>query len=125
VKLAEKSPPRTYPVGLAKQITIKDCGTLALEPDEQITLLTAKGGEYDVARKDWGFYATPSTNGRLSGFGLRAALVKNSQSRWYVMLVEKGHEASFERYLAEEENRVVAWLDDDATLAAIERATSG
>lgn len=122
MKLREKSPPRAYPVGRDKQITIKDCGTVALEADEQLTFLTEKGGEYDVARKDWGFYATPSTNARLSGFGLRTALVKNEQNRFYIMLVEKGHEASFEKYLEVEANRVVAWLDDDATLAKIERA---
>lgn len=122
MKIAEKSPPRTYAVGRAKQITIKDCGTVALEADEQLTFVTEKGAEYDVARKDWGFYATPSTNGRLASFGLRAALVKNQQGRFYVMLVENGHEASFEQYLADEANHVVAWLDDEPTLAKLERA---
>ncbi len=122
MKISEKSPPREYPVGREKQITIKDCGTVALAPDEQITFLTGKAAEYDVARKDWGFYATPSTNARLSGFGLRTALVKNEQGRFYVMIVEKGFEAEFEAYLTIEANRVIAWLDDDATLAKIERA---
>lgn len=123
MKIDEKKPPREYTVGRAHPFTIKDCGKIALDPDEQVTFVTGKGAEYDVARKDWGFYATPSTNGRLASFGLRAALVKNDQGRWYVMLVEKGHEPSFERYLADEANRVVVWLDDEAALAAIERTT--
>lgn len=122
MKIDAKSPPRSYVVGREKQITIQDCGAIALEPDEQVTFLTAKAGEYDVARKDWGFYATPSTNARLSGFGLRTALVKNEQGRFYIMIVEKGHESAFDAYLAIEANRVVAWLDDEATLAKIEAA---
>lgn len=124
MKLDEKSPPRAFTVGLADQITIKDCGTLHLEPDEQVTLVTASGAEYDVARKDWGFYATPSTNGRLAEQRLRAALVKNRVGRFYVMLVERGHEASFERYLREEDNHVIAWLDDSDDLRAIEQAVA-
>lgn len=123
VKVDEKRPPRAFTVGRAKPITIQDCGTLRLEADEQVTFLTSRGAEYDVARKAWGFYATPSTNGRLSTFGLRAALVKNEHGRFYVMIVERGCEAAFEQYLSDEANHVVAWLDDEKTLAAIENAT--
>lgn len=124
VKIDPNDPPREYTVGRARAITIRDCGRVALEPDEQVTFITAAGGQYDVARKDWGFYATPSTNGRLASFGLRAAVVRNDQGRFYVMIVERGKEDAFARYLADEANRVVAWLDDESTLAAIERACS-
>ena len=58
-----------------------DCGRIALAPDEQVTFTTEAGGEYDVTRKSWGFYATPSINGRLKTFGLRAALVRNVAGR--------------------------------------------
>lgn len=122
MKVSEKRPPRGYTVGRAKPITISDCGSIALEPDEQVTFMTSQGAEYDVARKSWGFYATPSTNGRLAQFGLRSALVKNDQGRFYVMLVEKGHEQAFEQYLVDEANHVVAWLDDEESLRRIEKA---
>lgn len=123
MKVVEKVPPRTYRVGRAKPIDIRDCGTVELEADEQLTFTTPSGGEYDVARKSWGFYATPSTNGRLVTFGFRSALVKNDEGRFYVMLVEKGHEAAFAQYLTDESNHVVAWLDDDGALAKIEEST--
>lgn len=120
MKIAIKDPPREYVVGKAKPIRIRDCGNIALDPDEQVTFTTPAGAEYDVARKSWGFYATPSTNGRLQQFRLRAALVKNAAGRFYVMLVEGGHELEFETYLRDEANHVVAWLDDEQTLSRIE-----
>ena len=78
MKFNEENPPREFKVGLDNQIVIKDCGTIHMKPDEQITFVTDDGKEYDVARKDWGFYATPSMNGRLKNFGFKTALVKNS-----------------------------------------------
>ncbi len=122
MRLDPTTPPRTFIVGLDRSITIRDCGRLRLEPDEQVTLTTPAGAEYDVARKAWGFYATPSTNGRLRHFGLRTALVLNRESRLYVMLVEADSEAAFARYCAEEELEVLAWLDDDDSVARLATA---
>ena len=109
-------PPRLFKVGLKKDITIKDFGTINLEPDEQVTFLTNEDAEYDVVRKSWGFYATPSTNKRLKNFGLRTALVKNKMNHYYIMIVEKGYEDDFNKYLDEESNEVVTWLDGDINL---------
>ncbi|HLN09267.1 MAG TPA: hypothetical protein VK281_09945, partial [Xanthobacteraceae bacterium] len=66
-----KVPPRVFTVGNSGPIEMRDCGMVALDADEQLTFVTERGAEYDVARKDWGFYATPSLNGRLMQFGLR------------------------------------------------------
>jgi hypothetical protein len=96
-----------------------DCGRVELEPDEQLTFTTPDGAEYDVARKSWGFYATPSLNGRLREFGLRGVLVRNRIGRYFVLLVERGHEDEFESYRALEELDVIAWLDSDEALARI------
>jgi len=104
------------------QFLAEDADRIALDPDEQVTFTTDRGGEYDVARKSWGFYATPSVNGRLAAFGLRAVLVKSPAERFYVMLVEAGHEAAFHDYLAVEGHTIVAWLDDTSSLQTIERA---
>src|SRR5438105_15753607 len=77
VKQAINDPPRAFQVGRTEKIWIRDCAHISLEPDEQVTFLTGEGAEYDVARKDWGFYATPSLNSRLARFGLRGVLVRN------------------------------------------------
>jgi hypothetical protein len=122
MKIDLRDPPRAYEVGRTVKLQMKDCGTVRLDPDEQLTFTTEAGAEYDLARKDWGFYATPSLNGRLEQFGLRAVLVKNMIGRFFVLLVEKGKEALFDRYVAVEELRVVAWLDTSENLAAVEAA---
>lgn len=113
MKLQRIDPPRTFVCGVHGDVSIRDCARIELEPDEQVTFLTDAGAEYDVARKSWGFYATPSLNARLVGFGLRGALVENWLGRRFVLLVERGHEGELETYLAREQNRVVEWLDVD------------
>jgi hypothetical protein len=119
VRFDVKDPPRRYQTGAGRDITISDCGALHLTPDEQVTFVTDSGGELDVARKSWGFYATPSLNSRLTSFGLHAALVRNRQRRYYVMLVERGREDDFAGYCAREALAVVTWLDTQADLDAI------
>lgn len=121
MRFEPKDPPRNFTVGADRSITMKDCGTLRLGADEQVTLVTETGAEYDVARKDWGFYATPSLNGRLEQFGLRGVLIRNRDTgRYFVLLVERGREAAFEAYLAAENLKIVHWLDSDAACRSLE-----
>jgi hypothetical protein len=120
MKFDEKRPPRVFQVGNAEKFPMRDCGTLRLDPDEQVTLVTDAGAEFDVARKDWGFYATPSLNGRLASFGLRAVLVKNPSGRYFVLLVEKGKRAEFDAYVTSEQLVIVCWMDSDESLRALE-----
>lgn len=113
-------PPREFVVGFGDPVRLKDCGDVDLAPDEQVTFRTETGGEYDVARKAWGFYATPSLNGRLERFGLRGVLVKNRHGQFFVLLVERGKEPLFQDYLDAEQLLVVAWLDGTAALESLE-----
>ena len=112
MKIDKKSPPRKYTCGLNNQITISDCGFAHLDSDEQLTFLTKDGKEYDLCRKEWGYYATPSVNGRLKNFGFKTALVKNSKGLLYVILVEKDKINYFQDYLQEENQSLVEWLDE-------------
>lgn len=121
MKFDEKKPPRTFRVGAQQQIDMRDYGNLRLEPNEQVTLTTESGGQFDVSRKDWGFYATPSLNGRLPSFGLRGVLIKNrATGRYFVFLVERAKDAEFEAYLRIENLAIVAWLDTDEALKKLE-----
>ena len=123
MKFTPKDPPRRFAVGNAVTFEMKDCGSLALEPDEQVTFTTPAGGEYDLARKDWGFYATPSLNGRLPQFGLRGVLIRNRLTgRYFVLLVERGRVDSFAAYCAQESLDTVAWLDTDEALDGLRAA---
>lgn len=111
MKVVPLDPPRRFLVGHpGQEIALHHCADVHLAPDEQVTLKTETGTEFDVVRKDWGYYATPSLNGRLASFGLRSALVMSGERR-YLLLVEKDRLADFEAYLKKQKMTVVAWLD--------------
>jgi len=125
MQLTVNDPPRTFEVGLGERLEMRDCAHIDLDANEQITLITDSGAEYDVARKSWGFYATPSLNSRLLRFQLRGVLVKNRLDHFFVMLVEQGHEPEFERYLSVEGLKVVCWLDSTEALQRLEAGVGG
>jgi len=134
MKFTPQDPPRTFSVGTPASpggiVRMKDCGRVDLRPDEQVTLTTPSGTEYDVARKSWGFYATPSLNSRLPRFGLRAVLVKcpeagNPVAKYFIYLVERGREAEFEQYNSIRGYGVVAWLDRSEALEELDRKVNG
>jgi hypothetical protein len=126
MKFDERKPPRRFTVGNTVKFEMSDCGSLHLTPDEQVTFVTEAGGEFDVARKDWGFYATPSLNGRLESFGLRAVLIRNRMTdRYFVLLVERGKEPAFSEYLAQEQCEIVSWLDSAESLGRLRAAMLG
>ena len=115
MKFEPTDPARVFQVGLERQISIADCGRIRLEPDEQVTFVTRNGKEHDFVAKSWGFYATPSINGRLIDQGFKTALVKNSVGRYYVMVVEADRVADFNAYIREERHEVIEWLDERGT----------
>lgn len=120
MQIKKIDPPRPFKVGRDGHITLFDCAHLHPQTDEQITLKTESGTEFDVLRKDWGYYATPSLNGRLPGFGLRAALIKSPDGKYYLWLVERGKEDVCMQYLKAENLKLVYWLDTTEQLEKLE-----
>jgi hypothetical protein len=123
VRIEHVDPPREFEVG-KRGGRMRHVADAWLGDDEIMTFKTDSGTEVDVARKSWGYYGSPSLNGRLRDFGLRAALAMGvpregeESPRMYLMFVEAGSEADFEEYVAAEEMRVVAWLDSDEAVRA-------
>lgn len=119
MKLHAKQPPRRFPVGIAN-LELTHVADISLEPDEMVTFVAEHGGEYDLTRKNWGYYATPSLGGRLRRYGLHAALMRNIDTRQcFVVLVQEGQEDAWRTYNAAERQEVVMWLDDFDALAAL------
>jgi hypothetical protein len=117
VELSRVEPPRVFGVGDVRLAHVADA---RLEPDELVTFKTAVT-ELDVVRKAWGYYAT-SSNRRLREHGLRLVLCAHDDGRISPLLVEASAEAEFERYVAEQPLRVLAWLDtEEAAADAIRR----
>lgn len=121
MRFERNDPPRLFEVGFDVKRTLSDCGRLELDPDEQVTLTTESGNEYDVTRKSFGFYATSSLNGRLQQFHLRAVLTRNHIGRYFLLLVEEGMEYDFSKYLDEEQMKVVCWMDTSEALDGLEQ----
>ena len=104
--------PRRFPVGVA-EIELSHVANIGLQPDEMVTFTSAGDREYDVTAKDWGYYATPSVGGRLRHFGMRAALMRNVDTRQsFVVLVFDDQIAAWREYMDAERQELVMWLDD-------------
>ncbi len=112
MKLELKDPPRIFDVGVDGGIKIKDMGDVHLAPNEQLTFVTDAGANFDFVRKNWGFYATPSINGRLVQEGFKTALVENEGGRIYVMVIEEIMMLHFEEYCRIEGQKILRWLNE-------------
>ena len=107
-----KKKDRKFFVGTKKNIQIKDCAEIYLRSNEQVTFIGKNKLEYDVTKKNWGFYSTPSINGRLKKFGLKCGLIKSKNNqRLFVTLVEKNKVLEFKKYLKNENLELLIWLD--------------
>ena len=122
MKFTPKNPPREF---IVSGVTLKDCARIELEPGELVTFVTESGAEYDLARKSWGFYATPSLNGRLQSFNLRGVLVKSHKNgKYFVLLVERGKEDDFHEYMERDQMVVVCWMDSDDVLRKLDESVN-
>jgi hypothetical protein len=100
--------PRLFSVN---DVELKDYGKIKLDKNEMISFVTKSGKEYDFTAKEWGFYVTPSINGRLKREGFKVALVKNKAGKIYVMAVEKEKRNLFKKYCTNEQEKILKWLD--------------
>ncbi|MDE0973587.1 MAG: hypothetical protein OSA11_00675 [Candidatus Nanopelagicales bacterium] len=119
MKVKVKSDPRIFPVGIA-HTQLSHVADIDLESDEMVTFVTDEKLEYDVCRKSWGYYATPSLGGRLRAFGWRAAVMRNKDTRHcFVVLVQEGREDEWMAYMLIERQELVLWIDDFETLSGM------
>ena len=113
MRLKKIDPPRVFKVGsFGSSINLSHVIDLNLDPDEQVTLIGDNGGEFDICRKSWGYYATPSINHRLKDFGYRTCIVESSGRR-YLHLVEQEKINEYLNYLKEQRMKILFWLDED------------
>lgn len=110
MKLNIKENPRVFFVGEKKEIEVKDYGSVYLDENEQVSFVTRSGGEYDVCKKSWGYYATPSIEHRLKDNGFLSALVKNEHGKIYLWVIEKEKLDLFEEYLIKNNHTIYQWL---------------
>jgi hypothetical protein len=113
MKIIKKTKSRKFKVGWDKKTILKDVGSLYLNNDENITFKNLNNKkEYDICKKEWGFYGTPTLNKRLKKFGYTAALVKNSVFKTFgILIVEDEKKKEFIKYLKIQKMTLVCWLN--------------
>ena len=59
MNITANDPPRAFTVGRDGTTRLLDCARIALEPDEQVTFTTPRGGEHDVRAQGTGGFTPP------------------------------------------------------------------
>ncbi|WP_075483173.1 hypothetical protein [Candidatus Pelagibacter communis] len=103
---------RKFKVGRKKNIILKDVGSIKLNDNENITFIDTNLREYDVCKKNWGYYATPSLNKRVKKYGYIAGLVYNKKFKtFFIHLVDTRKKKIFKSYLKKENMKLICWLN--------------
>lgn len=106
---------RKFLVGKKKEIELTDKGSIFLKNNENISIHFNKKINYDIAKKNWGFYPIPSLNKRLKKFSLKAAIVENINFKtFFILLVldNKKKIKDFKKYCLKEDLKFIAWLNN-------------
>ena len=60
MRVVKKKIPRKFLVSEKNNIILKDVGKVFLNNNENLSLIGNNNKTYEICRKDWGYYATPS-----------------------------------------------------------------
>ena len=93
------------------KIVIKDCGKIFLNNDELVTFSdkNKKKFNYDITKKNWGYYATPSINKRLKNNNFESFIVLNKFKDFFIMIVYKNKKKIFLDYLKKNRLKIIQW----------------
>ena len=108
MKIKKKN--RKFKTGIT-DIIITHVADLKLSNDELITIKVNKKTEYDITKKNWGFYSTPSINKRLLKFNFKTCIIKNKTSKnIFILIVDKNKIKKLNKYIKNENCIVIKWL---------------
>ena len=86
-------------------------GSIFLKNDDLVTFKDGKK-ELDIAKKNWGYYGTPTLNKRLKNFGYMAALTRHKVFDTYgILIVDIKKKKTFLKYLKKEDMQLICWLN--------------
>ena len=102
---------RKFKVGKKNDIILTDVGSIFLKNDDLVTFKDGKK-EFDIAKKIWGYYGTPTLNKRLKNFGYVGALTRHKVFDTYALLiVDIKKKKTFLKYLKKEDMQIICWLN--------------
>lgn len=102
---------RIFQPNKKEKLFLKHVANINLNNNEVITFVD-KGDEYDVVKKAWGYYATPSINKRLVNNNFLTFLVKNKKTNGlFIFLVKKNKVKLFKDYIKKQNIKIVLKLN--------------
>ena len=110
MKIKKKN--RKFKPSKNSNLILKDCGEIVLENNELVTFVSKKklNETYDVTKKNWGYYATPSINKRLLKNNFFAYIVQNRETKnFFIMIVNSTKSKSFLKYIKKENLVLIPW----------------
>ena len=110
MKVLKRKNPRKFLVSKKNNIFLKDVGKVYLNDNENLTIISKNNKNYDICKKNWGYYATPSINKRLKNEGFKTALVKTNK-KYFVLIVDESKMKLFKTYCKIEDYKIVKWLN--------------
>lgn len=91
-----------------KSKKIKNNLNISLNPDEQATFVI-ENSKFDVTKKDWGFYVSPSIQKRCINNRLKAAIIFQGKN-YYVVFVKKNKEKIFFSFVKKNKYNFLDWI---------------
>tara|TARA_B110000027_G_C15933800_1_gene218129 strand:+ start:177 stop:515 length:339 start_codon:yes stop_codon:yes gene_type:complete len=102
---------RIFQPNKKKRLFLNHVANINLKNNELVTFVD-NNHEYDVVKKAWGYYATPSINKRLVNNNFLTFLVKNRvTSDLFIFLVQKNKVKLFKDYIKKENIKIVLKLN--------------
>ena len=92
-------------------VSITEKAKIYMKHNEQITLIDINKNQYDIVKKSWGYYSTPSINKRLKNNNHEACIVKNIEKKTiFLFSVNIKKKIEFNQYLKKNNIKVIKWL---------------
>ena len=92
-------------------VIITEKAKIYLKHNEQITLIDNNKNQYDIVKKSWGYYSTPSINKRLKNNNHIVCIVKNIENKtFFLFSVNIKKKIEFNKYLNKNKIKVIKWL---------------
>ena len=110
MRVLKRKKPRVFLVSKKNNILLKDVGKIILNNNENLTISADDKKEYEICRKNWGYYIAPSLNVRLRKKGFWTVLVKQKK-KFFILIVNRTKQKLFNNYLKSENYKIVKWLD--------------
>lgn len=83
-----KKTKRSWTVGNKKDIIITEKLKIKLNDNEQVSFVGNKRKtNYEICKKNWGYYISPSIDKRLKNYGHVVYITKNKKGQVYLMAV--------------------------------------